>query len=308
MLDELDAGGPRRSPMVGEPGIGKTRLLAELAERADGARHLVLAGSASELERDVPFWVFVDALDEYVRGLDPRCSRRSATRCWPSSPRSCPACRRVAAPRRPRCTHERYRIHRAVRALLERLAAHRPLVLVLDDLHWADSGSLELCWRCCAGRRPRRVLIALGDAPAARARALATALERALRSGRLTRLELGAADADEADALLERRRRRRAADALYAESGGNPFYLEQLARSLGRDAAAATAAAAAGGIEVPAAVAAALAEELGAAARRTRASCCEGAAVAGEPFEPELAAAAAGTERARRRWPRSTSC
>ena len=58
--------------LVGEPGIGKTRLLAELAARAERAAHLVLSGSASELEADLPFWLFVDALEEYVAGLEPR--------------------------------------------------------------------------------------------------------------------------------------------------------------------------------------------------------------------------------------------
>src|SRR6185436_17143521 len=56
----------------GAPGIGKTRLLAELAALADARGHIVLAGAAGELEQDLPFWVFVDALDEYVEGLDPR--------------------------------------------------------------------------------------------------------------------------------------------------------------------------------------------------------------------------------------------
>src|SRR5207248_5967237 len=58
--------------LVGEPGIGKTRLLAELARRAVERGQLVLSGRAAELERDLPFWVFVDALDEYVEGLEPR--------------------------------------------------------------------------------------------------------------------------------------------------------------------------------------------------------------------------------------------
>ena len=55
----------------GEPGIGKTRLLAELARTADGRGHLVLAGAASELEPTCRSGVFVDALDEYVHGLPP---------------------------------------------------------------------------------------------------------------------------------------------------------------------------------------------------------------------------------------------
>ena len=76
VIDTALAGLERRSfgalELVGEPGIGKTRLLGELASRADDAGHLVLSGSASELERELPFWVFVDALDEYLESLEPR--------------------------------------------------------------------------------------------------------------------------------------------------------------------------------------------------------------------------------------------
>src|SRR5215471_15834599 len=68
-LDELDRGRPGRLELVGEPGIGKTRLLRELGTRAELRGHLVLAGSASELERELPFSVFVHALDEYVESL-----------------------------------------------------------------------------------------------------------------------------------------------------------------------------------------------------------------------------------------------
>ena len=88
------------------------------------------------------------------------------------------------------------------------------------------------------------------------------------------------------------------ADALYAQSGGNPFYLEQLARSPqapGRDAPGAAVSLA--GVEVPRAVAAALAEELAMLSEPAR-RVLDGAAVAGDPFEPELAAAAAGVPEA----------
>ena len=86
LLDELDAGAPAALELVGEPGIGKTRLLAELGARADARGQLVLSGSASELESDLPFSVFVDALDEYLRGPRPGArSPRSTTTCGPSS-------------------------------------------------------------------------------------------------------------------------------------------------------------------------------------------------------------------------------
>ena len=71
ILDELDRGCPGAIEVAGEPGIGKTRLLRELAARAGARGHLVLSGAASEFEHDLPFSVFVDALDEYVAGLEP---------------------------------------------------------------------------------------------------------------------------------------------------------------------------------------------------------------------------------------------
>src|SRR6478609_5911438 len=108
--------------LVGEPGMGKTRLLAELSARAAARGLRVLSGSASELARDLPFGVFVDALEEQLPadGLDPELGL-----VFPA----------LGAP--PTLQQERYRAHRAGRVLLEALA---PLVLVLDDLHWADAG------------------------------------------------------------------------------------------------------------------------------------------------------------------------
>src|SRR4051794_9388124 len=61
-LEALRDGGSDAVVLVGEPGIGKTRLLRELAARAEQRGYLVLPGSGSELERDLPFSVFVDAL------------------------------------------------------------------------------------------------------------------------------------------------------------------------------------------------------------------------------------------------------
>src|SRR5439155_25530700 len=85
------------------------------------------------------------------------------------------------------------------------------------------------------------------------------------------------------------------AGELYDASGGNPFYLEQLARS--GDGETARGAGARAGDEVPAAVAAAIAGELAILPERTR-RVLEGAAVAGDPFEPDLAAAAADADEA----------
>ena len=65
-LDDLERGGNPCVAVEGEAGIGKTWLLSELRRRAEERGHLVLAGAAAEFERDLPFGVWVDALDAYV--------------------------------------------------------------------------------------------------------------------------------------------------------------------------------------------------------------------------------------------------
>jgi len=291
-LDEVDAGGAAVLLVTGEPGIGKTRLLAELGARAEERKWLVLAGRASELERDLPYWIFVDALDEYLRTLDPEWLERSdpaeLARIFPSL-----AADEGDAPAT--VLDERYRVHRAVRALLERLAETMPLALLLDDLHWADPASADLV----AGllRRPpqARVLIGLALRPAQAPARLATALEQCRRSGLLTPIDLGPLPEAEAGELLGSEIADEQVQALYAESGGNPFYLEQLARTAGLSPRATplpsgeTVIAESEG--VPPAIAAALAEELARLSPEGR-SFLEAGSVIGDPFELELAAAA----------------
>ncbi|WP_028067479.1 AAA family ATPase [Solirubrobacter soli] len=109
--DALDTVAGRRAAiaaLAGEPDMGKTRLLAELAARADARGLLVRSGSASELEAGLPFGVFVDALDEYLEGLEPRRLAGSTTSTGPTRGRSsCSARRCAACPRRPCCSRWR---------------------------------------------------------------------------------------------------------------------------------------------------------------------------------------------------------
>ena len=276
---------------MGEPGIGKTRLLQELARLAEARGYLVLAGSASELERDLPFSVYVDALDEYVHGLEPTALAALDDGVRTELAHVFPSLATLASGHEAALQHERYRSHRAVQALLEQLAATKPLVLLLDDFHWADSASVELLGALLRRPPAAAVLIAVAVRPRQTPERLSTALERAHRAGTLTRLELGGLTSDESRELLGGAVDGAAAALLYEESGGNPFYLEQLARSAGTTLTDDSSLADMG---VPSAVAASLSEELAALSDDGR-LVLEGAAVAGDPFEPELAAAAAGT-------------
>ena len=99
------------------------------------------------------------------------------------------------------------------------------------------------------------------------------------------------------------------AATLYEDSGGNPFYLEQLGRVVSRATSSriGTSQSSLGDLDVPPLVAAALAEELDLLPDESR-LLLRGAAVAGDPFDPELATAAAAVERYRRHSTPSTSC
>ena len=266
--------------IVGEPGIGKTRLLLELADRAEERGYIVLTGRASELERDLPFWVFVDALDEYLQALEPRQLESLAEDVRAELALILPSVATLETEHGVAIQDERYRAHRAVRRLLETLAATKPVVLVLDDLHWADSGSVELVGALLRSPPSAAVLMAIAVRPRQVPERLDGALERAHRADVLARVDLVPLTRDEAAALLGQEVDDALATELHQESGGNPFYLEQLARAVQR------------GAEVPSDVVAALTEELGLLSPGAR-TVLQGAAVAGDPFEPELAAAAA---------------
>ena len=227
--------------LSGALGLGKSRMLAELAALAHP--DLVFTGRGSEFETGVPYGPVFDALDDHLHAhglsLDDELG---------------------AAP-----GAERFRAHRAVRALLERLA-ERPIVLALDDLHWADAATIELVCHLLRHPPAAPVLLAVAYRPNQVPAALTSAVARA---GTCRRLELHALSDDEARALLGDRTDAR----IIEEAAGNPFFLTQLAR---------------GGTGVVEALRSEF-DALEPDARRL----LDGAAVAGEPFEIDLAAAVA---------------
>src|ERR1700755_105151 len=145
LLEETCAHNSRFVFVTGEPGIGKTCLLLELIREAERRGCLALRGSAAEFERELPFGLVVDAFDEYLESLDPReFNRLSPEDLRELAGVSPPLSSLNPGSDQPTTAAERFRAHRAVRDLMERLAARQPLVVILDDLHWADGASLEL--------------------------------------------------------------------------------------------------------------------------------------------------------------------
>jgi DNA-binding CsgD family transcriptional regulator len=287
-VDGIEQGSPRLVAIEGEAGIGKTRLLVELAELARGRGHRVLVGRAGELEGDLPFGPFVDALDSHLA------SRRAGLPPAPWVPELAAVFPALAGPDdRPVLPAERYRTYRAARALLAELAADGPLVVTLDDMHWADPGSVELLCHLWAHAVDGPVLLAAAYRPAQAAPRLASALAGAVRDHRAELLGLRPLTRWEADELVGPGPRQASRESLYRDSGGNPFYLEQLARAApltdGLPSGHGTEA------DPPPPVRAALDSELAELSAQAR-TLLQGAAVAGDPFAVESAAVAAGID------------
>jgi ATP/maltotriose-dependent transcriptional regulator MalT len=289
-LDRLAAGESWCVQIVGEPGIGKSRLLAELCRHGEDRGYLVLTGRAAEFERDIPFGLMVDALNDYFGSLEPAVFRaldedvpRELAAVFPALPREPDSAASGGE------GAERYRLHYAVRAVLERLATRQPVLLALDDVHWADTASVEMLSHLLRRfRGPGLMAVAYRQAPSR----LVAALDGAARAGRASRLEPALLTLEEAGSLIGSGVDESALVMLYRESGGNPFYIEQLARA-GHLGAGSTARDWVHSPEtVPQAVLEAIrADVLTASAESRRA--LEAAAVAGESFEPELVAAIA---------------
>lgn len=270
--------GFRLLEIVGEPGIGKSRLLAELRTRAAGRGHLALGGQATEFAGAVPYSAVVEVLDDHLAGP----GRAEAERLGPNSldllvPLFPSLEEASGTAGDPSPAAERYRTHRAIRELLEHLATPRGMVVIIDDLHWVDEASVELLIHLI--RQPPRAPLLLGVGY--RPRQLHPNLAAAPRpEGTAEHLELGPLTRAEAEELLGPDLPPARLDTLYELSHGNPLYLEELARTPPRDFDAEA---------LPGSVAAAFRAELAALSPSSR-LVASAAAALDEPFDPELVA------------------
>lgn len=290
-LERLRSGHAGVVEVVGEPGIGKSCLLAELAHRAANRGCLVLDGRAAEFEHDLPFGLIIDALNDYLGTLDSAfmCALVNGTvqelaAVFPSL-----AGFAVDASRRP-VGSDGYRFHHALRAVLERLATRRPVALALDDVHWADPASCDVIAHLLRRfRGPLLTALVFRQTPPR----LAGAFEETTRPGFATRLDLGPLSSSQAQTLTGPGLDDATRAWVYRESGGNPFYLEQLVRAFPRQRRIATTFA--GPTQPwapPRAVTVAINEELAGTRKESR-LVLEAAAVAGESFDTDLVAAIA---------------
>ena len=299
--------------IAGEPGAGKTRLLTALAAEATAAGAAVLRGGASDAVGMPPYLPFIEALSPYVRAAPPDRLRQAVGQFAPALATILPevAERLGEADSQLRLPpeQERFRLFEAAGELLTAMAAAAPLVLILDDLHWADPSTLDLL--CAVTRRLpfNRVLIAgaYREGDAEDNPAFGRAFAELSRQRTLTALVVGplppAAIAALAAAVLAAPLAPDAADLLAARSEGNPFFAEELLRGWLETGALAQPAGVGGAFRlvgpeptaIPATIRAAVSQRLDRLTPET-VDVLHSAAIAGRDVDPALLAQIVGDE------------
>ena len=208
----------------GEAGIGKTAMLAALIDLA-GPVPLVLRGSCWEGDGAPPYWPWSQVLR--ASGL-PMADLGEAG--WLLQPASGPAESMSAAA----AADAQFRLFEAVSRCLSGLAADRPVLVVLDDLHWADEPSLRLLGFLARVLAAKAVML-LGayrdtEASPELGELAGTAQQLALHG--LAPPEVEAMARELAEALAEPRPSAQVTSQLWQRSGGNPFFVRELTRLL----------------------------------------------------------------------------
>ena len=241
------AGHRRVAMLFGEPGIGKTRLAAEFCREAYSEGALVLLGRCYE-ESLIPYQPFVEALRSYVAQcpldelrLQIGPHRRTLARLIPE----------LAAPSEPAngpsiasSESEQFRLFDAVASLLGAVADEHALILVLDDLHWADAPTLLLLRHVARVLEEDRLLV-LGtyrhtevDEP----HPLSQALAELRRARALDSLAISGLGAEDVAALISSRSEggmpASLVRSIVERTEGNPFFVEEVLREVAADPAA----------------------------------------------------------------------
>jgi DNA-binding CsgD family transcriptional regulator/tetratricopeptide (TPR) repeat protein len=229
------AGGPRVVLCRGEPGIGKTRLAEELAAALESAGVPTFWGVAAESVGAPPYWPWRQVLRAVSGGVD-LAGVAAAHGLTGDLVRLVPDLFPLpAGDPDVRPSHEdRFRLFDAVARLLGEVSRHRPLVIILDDAHWADGSSLSLleyvASSMVAGQQLLVVVNYRDTEPLPKV--LLTDLPRQPRTRELELrgLDLAAVRAQLASAV-GRDLPIPAIEQVHARTGGNPFFVSELART-----------------------------------------------------------------------------
>jgi tetratricopeptide (TPR) repeat protein len=224
--------------LVGEPGIGKSRLIEEFTEhaRSDGAA--VLFGACFEGEWVPPFAPFADAIDNYAKEADVEALQADLGHGAAAIARLAPSLRErlpdVGEPAPLQPDEERFRLLDAVSQFLIATSERVPVVLVLDDLHWADKGTIAMLRHVARFVTKQRILLlgAYRDVELDRQHPLSDALAALRREVEYERISLKGLEERDIGAMLtsitEHDVPEAFVHAISAETDGNPFFVREV--------------------------------------------------------------------------------
>jgi class 3 adenylate cyclase/tetratricopeptide (TPR) repeat protein len=224
--------------LVGEPGIGKTRLLEELAATAREGDTRVLWGRCYEGEWAPPFGPFAEAIAGYGKRADLEELEKDLGPYGGPVAALVPELREriphLPAPPPLQPDEERHRLLDAVTQFLLATAQRAPVLLMLDDLHWADRGTIAMLRHVARFAVQSRILVvgAYRDVELDRQHPLADALAALRREVEYQRVLLKGLDAGEVaellGALAAREVPQELAQAIDEETDGNPFFVREV--------------------------------------------------------------------------------
>jgi DNA-binding SARP family transcriptional activator/tetratricopeptide (TPR) repeat protein len=241
-LDEVLAGTGRLFLVSGEPGIGKSRLAEQFAAHARARGALVLAGRCWEAGGAPAYWPWVQALRAHVGAEDPATIRRQAGQGISDLAQILPELSELVGDVPAVLSTDpevaRFRLFDAVAMFLRSVAEGPGLVLVLDDLHAADTPSLVLLRFLTRTLRESRLLVvaAYRDVDPTMKDPLSATIADVSREPVTRRISLGGLQQEEVATLVAQTTDveppRDVAAAIYQATEGNPFFVGEIARLL----------------------------------------------------------------------------
>jgi DNA-binding winged helix-turn-helix (wHTH) protein/tetratricopeptide (TPR) repeat protein len=250
MLTRAEKGDGGIALVVGEPGIGKTRLTEELAEMARSGGFEVLVGRCYEGEGAPPYWPWVQILDAAQHETRDDGTLRNQLGDGANDIASLVPELRSRFPELPAAPETgdeqaRFRLYDAASRFIGSRASNRPLLIVLDDIHWADASSLGLVRFIARTAASSRFLL-LGtyrDMEVRRGHPLADLLGALARESPCERVALSGLDAEEISnyvrQLLGEDPNPSLISTLHEMTDGNPFFLREIVRLIAEDGIAA---------------------------------------------------------------------
>jgi DNA-binding CsgD family transcriptional regulator/tetratricopeptide (TPR) repeat protein len=236
--DVVASGGPSMTLVGGEAGVGKTRLVAEAATQLRDGGWLVLEGGSVAFGDDgLPFAPIVEALRELARDVDPQVIAAAAGPSMPELARLVPELSTVVG-ESPMPTSQadwrQIRIFDGILRMFGRLAETSPILLIVEDLHWADRSTRDLLSFVVRNTRDERLFVVatFRTDELHRRHPLTGWLAESERQPRVERIDLGRFARAELIELLTgisgETPAPRLVDSIARRSDGNAFFAEQL--------------------------------------------------------------------------------